>query len=95
MPVLQQMENMYNQLKIEINEAQSELNTRSAIAESFFPPTASLATPRQRRSIEEDERKPCSYTIYFLTNPICPSGAGPRPIPYVDPFIMNSIINFR
>ena len=54
-PVLQQMENMHNQLKTEINEAQSELNTLSAIAESFFPPVASLGTPRQRRSIDEEE----------------------------------------
>ena len=51
-PVLQQMENMYNHLKIEINEAQSELNTLSAIAESFFPPTVSLG---QRRSTAEEE----------------------------------------
>ena len=55
MPVLQQMENMHNHLKTEISEAQSELNTLSAIAESFFPPASSLGTPRQRRSIEEDE----------------------------------------
>ena len=54
-PVLQQMENMHNHLKTEISEAQSELNTLSAIAESFFPPASSLGTPRQRRSIEEDE----------------------------------------
>ena len=53
-PVLQQMENMYNHLKTEISEAQSELNTLSAIAESFVPPAASLGIPRQRRSIEED-----------------------------------------
>ena len=37
-PVLQQMENMYNPLKTEISEAKSELNTLSAIAESFLPP---------------------------------------------------------
>ena len=54
-PVLQQMENMHNHLKTEINEAQSELNTLSAIAESFFPPIASLGTPRQRRSIDVEE----------------------------------------
>ena len=54
-PVLQQMENMYKHLKTEINEAQSELNTLSAIAESFFPPTASLGTSRQRRSTAEEE----------------------------------------
>ena len=54
-PVLQQMENMYNHFKIETNEAQSELNTLSAIAESFFSPTASLATSRQRRSTAEEE----------------------------------------
>ena len=46
---------MYNHLKTEINEAQSELNTLSAIAESFFPPTASLGTSRQRRSTAEEE----------------------------------------
>ena len=51
----QQMENMYNHLKTEISEAQSELNTLSAIAESFFPPTASLGTSRQRRSTAEEE----------------------------------------
>ena len=54
-PVLQQMENMYNHLKTEIHEAQSELNTLSAIAESVFPPLASLGTPRQRRSIDKEE----------------------------------------
>ena len=54
-PVLQQMENLYNHLKTEIHEAQSELNTLSAIAESFFPPTASLGTSRQRRSTVEEE----------------------------------------
>ena len=54
MQVLQQMENMYNHLKTEINEAQSELNTLSAIAESFFPPTASIGTSRQRRSTAEE-----------------------------------------
>ena len=53
--VLQQMENMCSHLKTEINEAQSELNTLSAIAESFFPPTASLGTSRQRRSTAEEE----------------------------------------
>ena len=53
-PVLQQMENKHNHLKTELNEAQSELNTLSAIAESFFPPVASLGTPRQRRSIDEE-----------------------------------------
>ena len=37
--------------------------------------------------------KPCSYTIYFLTNPNCPSCGGARPIPYIDPFIVASIIN--
>ena len=51
-PVLQQMENMHNHLKTEINEAQSELNTLSAIGESFFLPIASLGTPPQRRSID-------------------------------------------
>ena len=53
--VLQQMENMHNHLKTEINEAQSDLNTLSAIAESFFPPVASLGTPRQRQSIDVEE----------------------------------------
>ena len=46
---------MHNQLETEVFEAQSELNTLSAIAESFFPPIASLETPRQRRSIDEEE----------------------------------------
>ena len=54
-PVLQQMENMYNHLRTEISEAKSELKTLSAIAESFFPPVASLGTPGQRRSIDEEE----------------------------------------
>ena len=54
-PVLQQMENMQNHLETEVNEAQSELNTLSAITESFFPPVASFGTPRQRRSIDEAE----------------------------------------
>ena len=54
-PVLQQMENMYNHLKAEITEAQSELKTLSAIAASFFPPIASLGTSRQRRSTAEEE----------------------------------------
>ena len=49
------MENMHNHLKTEVNEAQSELITLCAIAESFFPPVASLGTPRQRRSIDEEE----------------------------------------
>ena len=53
-PVLQQMENMHNHLKTEINEAQSELNTLSAIAESFFPPVESLGSPRHRRSNDEE-----------------------------------------
>ena len=39
--------------------------------------------------------KPCSYTLYYLTNPICPSCGGSRPIPYIDPFVMASIINLR
>ena len=55
LPVLQQMENMYNHLKTEIHEPQSELNTLSAIAESFFPPTESLGTCRQRRSTVKEE----------------------------------------
>ena len=54
-PVLQQMENMYNHLKAENHEAQSELNSLSAIAESSFPPTASPGTSRQRRSTAEEE----------------------------------------
>ena len=37
-PILQQMENMHNHLKTEVNEAQSELNTLSTIAEYFFQP---------------------------------------------------------
>ena len=53
-PVIQQMENMYNHLTTEINEAQSELHTLSDIAESFFPPVESLGAPRQRRSIDEE-----------------------------------------
>ena len=53
-PVLQQMENMHNHLKTEITEAESELNTLSAIAESFFRPVASLGTPRQRRSNDDE-----------------------------------------
>ena len=54
-PVLQEMEKMYDHLKAETNEAQSELNTLSAIAETFFPPIASLGTSRQRRSTAEEE----------------------------------------
>ena len=42
-------------LRLKFNEAKSELNTVSAIAESFFPPTASLGNSRQRRSIAEEE----------------------------------------
>ena len=53
-PVLQQMENMHNHLKTENSEEQSELNTLSAIAQSFFPPVASIGTHRQRRSIDEE-----------------------------------------
>ena len=49
------MENTYNHLNTEIHEAQSELNTLSAIAESFFPPIASLGTSRQRRSTADEE----------------------------------------
>ena len=54
-PITQQMDNMYKYLKQEVIEAQLELNTLSAIAESFFPPVASLGTPRKRRSIDEEE----------------------------------------
>ena len=54
-PVLQQMENMYNHLKTELSEAQSELNTLSAIAKSFFLPESSPRTSRQRRSTAEEE----------------------------------------
>ena len=54
-PVLQQMENVHNHLKTEISEAQSKLNTLSAVAESFFSPVASPRTPRQRCSIDEEE----------------------------------------
>ena len=64
LPVLQQMENMHNHLKSEVNDAQSELNTLSAIAESFFPPVASLGTPRQRRSFDEEE--PHNRTRRFI-----------------------------
>ena len=39
--------------------------------------------------------KQCSYTLYYLTNPICPSCGGPRPIPYVDPFVMASVLHLR
>ena len=46
---------MYNHLKTEISEAQSELNNLSAIAESFFPTIASLGTSRQRRSTADEE----------------------------------------
>ena len=46
---------MYNHLKTEISEAKSELNTLSAIAESFFPPESSPGTSRQRRSTVADE----------------------------------------
>ena len=53
--VLQQTENMCNHLKTEIHEAQSELNTLGATAESFFKPIASLGTSRQRRSTAEEE----------------------------------------
>ena len=54
-PVLQQMESMYNHLMTENNEAQSELYILSAIAESFFPPTSSPGTSRQRRSTAEEK----------------------------------------
>ena len=54
-PVLQQRENMDNHLKTETSEAQSEFNSLSVIAESFFLPVASLGTTRQRRSIDEKE----------------------------------------
>ena len=63
-PVLQQMENMYNHLKTEISEAQSELNTLSAIAKSFFPPESSPRTSRQRRSTVEEE--PHNRTRRFI-----------------------------
>ena len=66
----------------------SNCNLNSAVAHCFNPNclTGPNSTP---------VCKPCSYTIFFLTNPICPSCACPRPIPYVDPFVMQSIINFR
>ena len=54
-PVIQQMENMYNHLETEISDAQSELNTLSAIAKSFFPPESSPGTSRQKRSTAEEE----------------------------------------
>ena len=66
----------------------SECNLEPAVPHCFNPDclTGPNSTP---------VCKPCSYTIYFLTNPICPSCTGPRPIPYIDPFIMDSIINLR
>ena len=54
-PILQEVENIYNHLKTEIHEAQTELNALSAIAECFFPPTAALGTSRQRRSTADEE----------------------------------------
>ena len=54
-PVTQQMGNMYNYLKQEVNEAKLELNTLSDVAESFFPPESSSGTTGRRRSIDEDE----------------------------------------
>ena len=54
-PVTQQMDNMYNCRKQEVNEAQLELNTLSDVAESFFPPESSPGSTRQRRSKDEDE----------------------------------------
>ena len=49
------MENMYNHLKTEISEAQSELNILCAIAESFLPTKSSPRTSRKRRSTAEEE----------------------------------------
>ena len=49
------MEDIYNHLKTEISEAQPELNTLSAIAESFFSPESSPRTSRQRPSTAEEE----------------------------------------
>ena len=54
-PVTQQMDNMYNYLKQEVNGAQFELNTLSDVAEPFFPLESSLGPTRRRRSIDEDE----------------------------------------
>ena len=64
----------------------SNCNLNSAVAHCFNPDCLSGPTP---------VCKPCSYTIYFLTHCISPSCGGPRPILYVDPFVMNSIINFH
>ena len=63
-------------------------NLNTAVAHCFNPDclTGPNSTP---------VCKPCSYTIYFLTHCICPFCGGPRPILYVDPFVMNSIITFR
>ena len=54
-PVAKLKKNMHNHLENEVNAAQSELNTLSDIAESFFPLAESLGTPRQGRSMNEDE----------------------------------------
>ena len=71
-PVLQQMENTHHHFKTEINEAQSELNTLSTIAECFLPPVASLRTPRQRRSNDEAEphnrTRPTYNSMFVKTN---------------------------
>ena len=54
-PVMQQKDSMYKDLKQEVNEAQLELNTLSSVVESLIPPESSLGTTRQRRSLDEDE----------------------------------------
>ena len=64
----------------------SNCNLSPAVANCFNPDCLSGPTP---------VCEPCSYTLYFLTKPICPPCAGLRPIPYVDTFVMNSIRNFH
>ena len=63
----------------------SKCNLNRAVAHCFNPDCLSRPTLLC---------KPCSHTLYFLTHRICPFCAGPRPIPYVDPFVMNCIVNF-
>ena len=82
-PVCRSPVDLYEALGIHLC---SNCNLNPAVAHCFNPDCLSGPT---------HVCKPCSYTLYFLTNPVCPSCAGPRPIPYVDPFVMNSIINFH
>ena len=49
------MDNMYKNLKQEVDEAQFQLNTLSDVPESFFLPESSPGTTRRRRSPDEDE----------------------------------------